>query len=173
MPSPSPYAVNSFAVQTQPIDFTKEGAPTVQMYHGGTIVVNDKIIGRIQSWQAAGAYTREGSHVYELNSGTWGLPVDYVPGRATGFNITFTRSEVWFQELEIALGYAGVWSNLTDQNYPFTAREYLFRGADPYRVWSYLGCWFTEKNPNEYSAEGDGKISVSCGMAYVSRKKVT
>lgn len=173
MPSPSPYATNSFAVQTQAIDFTKEGSPTVQMYHGGTIVVNDKIVGRIQTWQSAGAYTREGSHVYELNGSTWGLPVDYVPGRATGFNVTFTRSEVWGQELELALGYTAVWANLTDQTFPFTAREYLYRGADPYRIWSYLGCWFVEKTPNEWSAEGDGKITVSCGMAYVSRKRVT
>jgi len=172
MPNPSPYAVNSFAVQTQAIDFSQPGSPTVQMYHGGAIVVNDAIIGRIQTWQPAGAFTREGSHVYELNSATWGLPVDYVPGRATGFNVTFTRSEVWFQELEIALGYPGVWSNLTDQTFPFTAQEYLYRGVNVYRQWTYFGCWFTEKVPNEFSAEGDGKITVSCGMAFVSRKKV-
>jgi len=171
MPSPTPYATNSYAVQAKGIDYTKDGAPTIQMYHGFSIVVNDKIVGRIQTWQPAGAYTREGSHVYELNNNTWGLPVDYAPGRGTGFNITWTRVEVWSQELELALGFPGVWANLTDQDYPFTAREYLYRGVSPYRIWSYFGCWFTEKNGGEYSSEGDGKITVSCGMAYVSRKK--
>ena len=172
MPNPTPYATNSFAVKTQPVDYTKTFVPTTQMYHGGTIAVNDKIVGRITNWQPAGAYTREGNHVYELNNNTWGLPVDYVPGRATGFNITFTRTEVWFQELELALGYAGVWNNLTDQTYPFTAREYLFRGAALYRTWAYLGCWFTEKNPSEWTSEGDGRITVGCAMAYVSRKNL-
>lgn len=171
MANPSPYATNDFGVIAKPIDFTKDNTPTTQLYHGGTIVVNSKIIGRINAWQAAGAYTREGTHVYEVNAKTWGLPVDYVPGRATGFNITWTRSEIWDQELEIALGYGAVWENLTDQNYPFVARELLFKGSSLYRSWSYFGCWFTEKNPVELSAEGDGIFSVSCAMNYVSRKK--
>jgi hypothetical protein len=162
---------NIYNVTRQPLDYTKSNT-TIQTYHGGSIVVNDKVVGRITNWQSNGAYTREGSHCYELNGNTWGLPVDYVPGRATGFNITFTRNEVWSMELELALGYGAVWNSLTDQTYPFNAQEYLFRGATPYRVWTYSGCWFTEKNPTEWSAEGDGKISVSCAMAYVSRKKV-
>jgi hypothetical protein len=171
--NPAPYAQNAFNAAVNPIDFTKAGTPTIQMYHGGTILVNENIVGRINSWQPAGAYTREGTHIYEVNSNTWGVPVDYVPGRATGFNITFTRNEVWSQELEIALGYGAVWDNLTDQTYPFTAKEMLYKGATVYRIWSYFGCWFTEKNPSEWSNEGNGVISVSCGMAYVSRKKTS
>ena len=166
----APYAQNAFNAKVAQIDFAKAGTPTVQMYHGGTIVVGANIVGRINSWQPAGAYTREGTHIYEVNSNTWGLPVDYVPGRATGFNITFTRNEVWAQELEIALGYTGVWNDLTDQTYPFLAKEMLFKGKTLYRTWSYSGCWFTEKNPSEWSNEGNGVMSVSCGMAYVSRK---
>lgn len=173
MASSSPYATNTAGVKAAPIDFGKEYAPTVQMYHGGTIVVNSKIIGRITNWQPAGAYTREGNHVYEINSNTWGLPVDYVPGRSTGFNITYTRNEVWGQELELALGYGNVWENLTDQNYPFVANEYLFRGEALYRSWSYLACWFAEKNPEAWAADGDGIIKVSCNMNYVSRKRTT
>jgi len=166
------FASNAFGVNRQPIDFANASAPTVQMYHGGTIVVAGNVIGRITAWQPAGAYNREGAHIYELNSKTWGLPVDYVPGRATGFNITWTRNEVWNEELELTLGYGSVWQNLTDQTAPFDARECLFRGASVYRTWSYKGCWFTEKNPVEWSSEGDGIINVSCNMAYVSRLKV-
>lgn len=171
MPSPTPFATNAFGVRVNPVDFTQPGTPTTQMYHGGTIVVNGNIVGRINSWHAAGAYNREGVHVFEVNKETWGLPVDYVPGRVTNFNITFTRAEVWNQELELTLGYDGVWNNLTDQTHPFVAQEFLFQGTVPYRTWSYFGCWFTEKNPVEWSAEGDGVIKVNCNMAYVSRRR--
>jgi hypothetical protein len=170
--NPTTFAKNSFSVNRQPIDFNNAEAPTVQMYHGGSIVVDGNVVGRITAWQPAGAYNREGAHIYELNQKTWGLPVDYVPGRVTGFNITWTRNEVWTQELELTLGYRAVWDNLTDQTFPFQARECLFRGATAYRIWLYRGCWFTEKNPAEWSAEGDGIMSVSCNMAYVSRKRV-
>ncbi len=173
MASPTPFATNAAGVRVNPVDFAQANTPTTQMYHGGTIVVNDKIIGRINAWQAAGAYNRDGAHVYEVNKETWGLPVDYVPGRATGFNITFTRNEVWDQELELALGYGAVWKDLTDQTFPFTAIEMLFKGSALYRSWSYFGCWFTEKNPVEWSSEGDGIHSVSCNMAYISRKNTT
>lgn len=169
--SASPYGANNFSVKVNPIEATAVGAPSTMFYHGGTIVVNGNIVGRINTWQPAGAYTREATHVYEVSKETWGLPVDIVPGRATGFNITWTRSEVWTQELELALGYQALWSNLTDQTRPFTANEMLFRGANAYRTWTYYGCWFTEKNPNEWSSEGNGIMQVSCNMAYVSRKK--
>ena len=136
-------------------------------------MVNSKIVGRIDSWQPAGAYNRDATHVYELNYNTFGKPVDAVPGVARNFNVTYTRGEVWDQELEIALGYANVWEDLTDQNYPFTAQEMLFKGDTVYRCWSYFGCWFTEKNPNAWEAEGDGKIKLNCNMIYVSRKRTT
>lgn len=171
MPSPVPFATNSFGVRVNKIDPDAAGTPTTQMYHGGTIVVNNNIIGRINSWHPAGAYNREGTHIYEVNKETWGLPVDYVPGRATGFNITFVRTEVWNQELELTLGYGAVWNNLTDQTFPFTSQEYLFRGEVVYRIWSYFGCWFTERNPVEWAAEGDGICRVNTNLAYVSRRR--
>lgn len=167
----TPYATNAVNAAAKPIDYAKAYSPTVQLYHGGSIVVNNKAVGRILTWSPAGAYNREGTHIYEVQGRTWGLPVDYAPGRATGFNITWTRNEVWSDELEKALGWTAVWENLTDQNYPFIAKEYLYRGTQPYRMWSYLGCWFTEKNPSEWAAEGEGVISVTCAMAYISRKK--
>jgi len=166
------FASNSFGVNRQPIDYTQPGAPTVQSYHGGSIVVNNNVVGRIESWNPAGAYTRSGKHIMEVSHATWGLPVDYVPGVATGFNITFTRTEVWNQELEITLGYAAVWENLTDQTFPFVANEYLFQGVNLYRMWAYNGCWFTSKAPVEWTSEGEGIIKVSCDMAFVSRKKM-
>lgn len=169
--STSPYATNNFGVNSTPIDYSQAYTPSLMTYHGGSICVNNNIVGRITEFQSAGAYTREGNHVYEVNNNTWGLPVDYVPGRATGFNITMTRNEVWSQELEIALGYPAVFNNLTDQNYPFVANEYLFKGTNVYRAWTYYSCWFMEKNPSAWSASGDGICSVTCNMAYVSRKR--
>lgn len=177
MASPTPYATNAFNAQVNAgnghFDYTNAQAPTTMTYHGGTIVVNGNIVGRVNNWQPAGAYTREGVHVYELNGRTWGVPVDYIPGKATGFNITFTRNEVWGQELELALGYTSVWENLTDQTTPFIANEYLFKGNVVYRQWSYSGCWFTEKNPDAWASDGDGIFKVSCGMVYVTRKRTT
>ena len=63
-------------------------------YHGAAIVVNNAIVGRIQSWHPEGAYNRDGEHVYELSNVTIGLPVDYVPGKSTGFTVSFARTEV-------------------------------------------------------------------------------
>lgn len=173
MANKTPFATNPFGVQVQPIDHTQPGAPTVQLYHGGSVVVNGNIVGRIDEWHPAGAYNRDGAHVYEVHHNTWGAPVDYVPGRVTGFNITWTRGEVWEQELELTLGYGSLWKDLTDQTFPFESREFLFRGINLYRTWSYSGCWFTEKNPVAWSSEGDGRIKVNCNMAYVRRNLVS
>ena len=74
MASQTPYASNAFGVETAAIDHTAEGTPTVQTYHGGTIAVGNNVIGRINEFQAAGAYNREMSHVYEVNHKTWGNP---------------------------------------------------------------------------------------------------
>lgn len=172
----SPYAQNPGGVQVKRLDYGKSAqlneTTSTMTYHGGSIVVNGAVIGRIQEWNSSGAYTREANHVYELNGNTWGLPVDLVPGRATGFNVSWTRNEVWTQELEVTLGYGAVWEVLTDQTYPFEANEYLFRGASPYRQWGYKGCWFTAKTPSAWSAAGDGIMQSSCEMMYVSRKRI-
>ena len=169
-------ATSPFGSTSTPIDFGKPGVPTVQMYHGGTIYASSgggqaKVIGRVTSWNPSGTYTREGVHIYELGATTWGIPIDYVPGRVTDFKVTFTRNEVWDEELELALGYGAVWHDLTMQNYPFVVDEHLYKGSNPYRQWQYQGCWFTEKTPQEWSAEGDGVIKVNCAMAYIKRTK--
>lgn len=173
MTNPSPYATNTFGVSSRPIDYTAgNGSPTMQTYHGGTIVVNNAIVGRIDSWQASGAYTRNVELVYELNKNSWGLPVDAVPGISTGFNVTWTRGEVWEQELEIALGYTGgVWNSLNDQNRPFATNEMLFKGTTAYRTWLYSGCWFTSKTPSAQESMGSGRMTVNCDMVYVTRKR--
>ena len=44
-----------------------------------------------------------------------------------------------------------------------------FRGRAPYRAWTHLGCWFQEKSPAAYAADGDSIIRVSCNLAFVSR----
>lgn len=170
MPSASPYATNPHGVQVRPLDLDAPGSPTIKTYHGMSIVVNGRIVGRIKSWQPQ-MYNREGSHVYELNHLTWGRPVDYVPSKNTNYTASVARSEVWDQEFEIALGYPAVWSDLIDQNRPFSVQEYLFRGSTVYRVWLYSGCWFTQRNNSQASAEGDPVQTADGSISFVSRTR--
>jgi hypothetical protein len=172
MANPSPFGTNAFGVQAQSLDFTDPGAPTTMMYSGTAIVVNNNIVGRIQSWHPDGAYNREGEHVYELSKVTVGLPVDYVPGRATGFTVSYTRTEVWGQELELTLGFSNAFATLVDQTRPFTVQEYLYKGTDIYRCWQYSGCWLKSKNPEAFAADGNYIYRVSGQLAYVSRIQV-
>jgi len=176
MASPNPYGTNAFGVKSPKLDYSKfpnSGQYTTMTYHGGTIIVGDSVIGRIKEW-TPGQFTRQVNHVREVSSETWGLPVDAVPGISEGFNIAFTKTEVWQQELEIAFGLsANPWTSLSEQTAPFEAKEYLFRGLDVYRTWVYNGCWFTEKNPNAWSSTGDGIIEVGCNMIYVNRQRTT
>lgn len=171
MPNISPYGTNAFGIDVKPLDFSVPDAPTTKTYHGMSIVAAGNIVGRIKSWQASGAYNRESNHVYEVSHVTWGRPVDIVPGKATGYTIALTRVEVWFQELELALGFPAVWNDLCDQDRPFTVYEYLFRGSNLYRVWRYAGCWFEDKNEEAVTSDGDGIMSVTTTIKYVQRTR--
>lgn len=169
MASPSPYAGNPHGVRVRPLDFDAPGAPTIKTYHGISIVVSGRIIGRIHSWNPQ-MYQRGGTPIYELSHLTFGRPVDYVPSVNTGYTISFTRTEIWNQEIEIAMGYPAVWADLIDQNRPFSIQEYLFRGSVVYRVWSYSGCWFTARNEEGFQDQPDApRIMVNGELAFVSR----
>lgn len=171
MPNLNPYGTNAFGITTPALDYTVADAPTTKTYHGASIVVGGNIIGRITNWNPSGAYTKAVNHVYEISNVTWGRPVDIVPGQNTGYNITFTRVEVWNQEIERTLGYPNVWDDLGDQDRPFTVFEYLYRGSTLYRTWRYAGCWFTERNEDQYDAAGDGIIRANCTLMYVQRTR--
>lgn len=169
----STFAANSFGVQVKPIDYTKEDVPTSKVYHGITIEAGGSVIGRIQSWNVAGAYTRAGEHVWELNNRTWGRPVDYVPGKADGYNIDAQVAEMWGKEVEIQLGLTAPGSamiDLIDQTFPFAAREFWFRGPAIYRVWTYRGCWLTARGEEAYTSSGTGRVLASMNFKYVSRQ---
>lgn len=170
MASPTPFASNPHGVRVRPLDFDAAGAPTIKTYHGISIVVNGRIIGRVQSWNPQ-MYARNGAHVYELNHLTFGRPVDYVPSINTGYQVSVNRVEVWDQEFERALGYPAVWADLIDQNRPFAMQEYLFRGSAVYRVWLYSGCWFQNRNEEGFTAEGDAKTVVNGEVHFVSRTR--
>lgn len=170
MASPTPFASNPHGVRVRPLDFDAPGAPTIKTYHGISIIVNGRVVGRIGSW-APQMYTRVGKLVYELNHLTFGRPVDYVPGINSSYTITTEHTEVWNQEFELALGYPAVWADLIDQNRPFSVQEYLFRGPAVYRVWLYSGCWMTARNEDPYSAEGTAIVSAKGTIAFVSRTR--
>ena len=160
-----------------PLDYSStQGALTTKVYHGVSITAGDNnIIGRIQSWQPD-AYTREGVHLYELANLSFGRPVEYVPGKATGFTIAVTRAEVWNAEMELAFGFTdsegGLFDDLIDQTRPFSVKEFWIKGNSGYsQVWEYRGCWFTGKNIDAITSDGDGVTKISATLAYVSRRK--
>ena len=168
----STFAANPYGALSKPLDYNNVYAPTAKTYHGITIEVGGNVVGRIQSWNPTGL-TREGDWIYELNNMTWGKPVDYVPGRATGFSVTARVAELWFKEIEVQLGLTAEgtqFNDLIDQNFPFTAREFWFRGAETYRVWTYVGCWLTDRNEESYDAGGDAKVMANFTFNYVSRR---
>ena len=171
MASLTPYATNNHDVRTNPIDFDAPGSVTSKTYHGLTIVVAGKVIGRVESWQPQ-MFNRGGQHVHELNNFTFGRPVDYVPGVATNFTVQASRTEVWYQEFEVALGFPAVWADLIDQDRPFEVHEQLYRGKSLYRVWVYSGCWFQDKNEDQATSTSDApKILVNSTIAFVSRRR--
>jgi len=174
-------ANNDYGVSLSTLDVDKIGKNATKTYHGAAIRIGSKMVGRITSFQAQ-AYSREGVHVYELNPSTWGHPVDYVPGKTSGFSITIARTELWNDELEHyvddTFNPGNLMTTLMDQVRPFQIQEVLHKGngtlgTSPahYKTWTYKGCWFTEKNLNAQEAQGDGQISVNATIAYVSRSQ--
>jgi hypothetical protein len=158
-----------FGKPVQKLESNAVDAPTTKSYHGLTIQVNNRVVGRIRSWNPQ-PYGREGNHVYELNVDSFGRPVDYVPSVATGFTISFSRVDLRSEELEIALGYGDqVWDDLTDQTRPFTIDEFLYRGQSLYRHWQYRGCWFQDRNEDAAESQGDAIYMVNATVAYIQR----
>lgn len=170
MPSVSPFATNNYQVASPSLTYQQAGDS--MSYHGAAISVAGNLVGRIQSWQPDGAYNRDGELVYELSMNTIGRPIDYVPGKATGFTVSFARIEAWGGEFELALGYSTVFQDLADQTRPFVVQEFLYQGATPYRVYQYSGCWLKSKNPEAWTSDGNYIYKISGQMAYVSRLKV-
>lgn len=172
MASPTPFATNNHAVTSPGINFDAPGSVTSKTYHGLAIVCNGNIVGRIEQWNPS-MFNRGGSHVHELNAFTFGRPVDYVPGVATNFTVSATRTEVWGQEFERTLGFSTVWADLIDQDRPFEIHEYLYRNMNQiYRVWVYSGCWFQERNEEAKSATSEApRFMVNATIAFVSRRR--
>jgi hypothetical protein len=170
MANQAAFAPNPHGVRVKTLDFTHPQAPSTKTWHGITIVVAGNVVGRITSWNPS-ALQRDVAHVYELNVATYGHPVDVVPGKATGFTIAAQRIEVWTKELELALGFPAVFADLTDQNRPFEITEMWFRGNTPYRIWVYTGCWFSERNEDAFTADGDTIVRTNPTIYYVNRIK--
>ena len=72
--------------------------------------------------------------------------------------------------MERALGYSNVFDDLLDQTKPFSIREFWLRGTETAQIWEYSGCWFTNKNMDAITSDGDGITKISATIAYVSRK---
>lgn len=165
------FAGNQFNQQVEPLDQTAPGFPAAKTYHGIAMVVNGKVLGRIQSWQNDNAYTRGGNHIFELNNRTFGRPVDYVPGIAEGYTVTASVAELWGSEIEIQTGANERYIDLVSQVRAFTTQEFWLRGAEPYEVWTYLGCWLTNANDaSNYTADGgDARVIRNFNFSYVAR----
>lgn len=153
---------------------------STKTYHGLTIISESgQIVGRVQSYTPKFG-ERDVTLVYELNGYTWGRPIDNVPGIEKGRTLSVNRIEVWEEEMEIAFGSAedngrngGVeWIDLCEQTKPFIFQECLLRASSRFRSWEYLGCWFTSKDIDAYSATGDAKIVANSSMSYVIRRSL-
>ena len=171
-PDLNPYGNNAFGTRVKPLDYTNELTPSMKVYHGVSIAVNGSTIGRITSWTPTNAYNRKVTAVYELSAATFGQPVDVIPSGAEGeYTAEIQRGEVWSQELELTCGFSDVWETLSDQDRPFSIQEFWMRGKDPYRIWTYTGCWFREKNYSDpWTADGDGRVSVTGSIVYTRRQ---
>lgn len=151
-------------------DFTKDNMYSSMTYHGLNVLVNGSVIGRIQSWNPA-SRTRTVTHKWELSKDNFGRPVDLIPSKAEGYSITIGRIEVWEAELEIACGYATVWTDLIDQNYPFVFTEQIYHGDTLYRSWDYPACWFTDFGLDAASSDGDGAYLLNATVNHLPRTR--
>lgn len=171
-------ASNKFGVENRkvPVDFSHEYAPTTQTYHGFSIAVEDPdgreaIIGRITEWTPV-QLSRPATLVRELNGATFGQPVDIVPGVEESFTLSFARAEVWNEEVERAFGIStDPLALLINQNRPFKISEvYAKPGVGVYKTITYVGCWFTSKNTQAFTAEGgDVIIKIDGEIMFVNR----
>lgn len=164
------FAGNKFGQQVEPLDYSVARPISSKTYHGITLVVNGTVLGRVQGWNNSGAYTRAGVHVFELSNRTFGRPIDYVPGIASGYTINATVAELWGSEIEIQTGAANRYTDLISQTRPFEAQEFWFKGSAPYEVWTYLGCWLQDRNESDYRADGDTRVIANFNFAYVARQ---
>lgn len=174
MPIDGTRGTNTFAVRVPALDFSKRHAPTTQTYHGISLQVDGRIIGRISSWTVQ-VYTRAVNHVRELNAATFGRPVDIVPAINEGYTIAANRTEVWTEELEKAVGFSRVFEDLIDQTYPFAIQELWMKGeSETYRVSNYWGCWFTDTNIADWDAAGgDAMVKRTCNITFCSKTITT
>ena len=154
--------------QVPSMDFSRDGMFTSKTYHGLSLVIDGNVIGRIQNWSPA-ARTRTVTHKWELSANAFGRPVDLIPSKADGYNISIGRTEVWSQELEMVCGYGSVWRDLMEQNYPFVFTEQLYHGSDLYRSWDYPSCWFTSYSEEGATVDGDGAYVVTGEIAHMPR----
>ena len=164
------FAGNDFGQQVEPLDYSHSTPISSKTYHAIALVMNGNVLGRIQSWNNSGAYSRQGDHVFELNNRTFGRPVDYVPGIAQGYTISASVAELWGSEIEIQTGATERYVDLISQTRPFESQEFWFKGSEPYEVWTYLGCWMQDRNENDYSSTGDGRVISNFQFAYVARQ---
>ena len=164
MASASPYSASPVPT----MDFSKDNMFSAKTYHGLNICVGENVIGRLQTW-GPGARTRTVTPKWELSKDNFGRPVELVPSKSEGYSISIGRIEVWQNELELALGYSAMWSDLIDQNYPITLSENLFKGTELMRSWSYPACWFTSYSEEQITSEGDGYYQVTAEITHLPR----
>lgn len=155
-------------VRVQPLDLSATDAPVTQIYWGFDIVVDGSVVGNLTSWQPAGS-NMAATHTREISFKRARLPIDLVPGMVDGFTVSIAGQEIWDEELELRLGYASVWENLSDQTRPFTVRAIQYRGSSVYKIEVYRGCYITSKNIAGFEAEGDGVVRFDAEITYVSK----
>lgn len=174
--SGSQWSVQTFAL----LDSERTGSDMV--FHGISIGAgitgtgSIASVARIQSWNAQ-VFARNVTHTKELSINAFGKPVEATPGASSaGYNVDFSRIEVWEEEAEVAFGLTDsseIFEDLMDQDQSFQADEVLMRGTSVYRHWRYHSCWLTSLEGSSFESDGsDARITRSGGFMFVRRERV-
>jgi hypothetical protein len=155
--------------------------------HALTIRANGVAVGLINGWNPTQGRTV--TPIFEVGVDGSGNPVEYMPGNATGLNISINRYDLYTLRMEEAFGTPDL-TMLTRQNEPFdvfevwqvpdiTALELALENAGieagtikPKERFVYRGCWFTSLG-RTIRADDNRIVNVNATLVYTQKLKVT
>ena len=136
--------------------------------HAMSIRANGITIGMIQSW--GHTQTRAVAHVYEINLGTSGEPIETVPGNVGGLTISVNRYDLYTKRMEEAFGTPD-FEMLGTQDRPFEVRETWTFPNNSIEARAYVGCWFSSLG-RTYTAGGDRLVQVQGTLTFVKKHRI-
>lgn len=143
----------------------------IRTSHGIQIKVNGVTVGAITKWTPA-AYTRQMTHIYELNPLSSGHPIDVVPGNLGGFKIAVNRYDIWKEPFEKAFtGDISLMEALGNQVEPFDVYQYFWNPDGYKELVVYSGCWF-DSIGREFAADATRVVMVTASLTFIRRDRI-